>query len=768
MSLTRSGWGSLVSGALVVGLSLASVLLAGPPEPRPADAPATAFSAERAMVHVREIAQRPHPTGSAEHDRVRDYLVAAFERLGLPVERQAATVLRGTQRVRMARLENLMVRLAGSASTGAVLLASHYDCVPAGPGAADDGAGVAALLETARALKAGPALRNDVIVLLTDAEEFGMLGAQAFVDEHPWAKDVRVAVNFEARGSSGPSQMFETGPGNGAVVAEWASHVPAPAGSSLSYEVYKRLPNDTDFSEFKKLKVPGLNFAFIGQVDRYHTPGDSVAALDAGSVQHHGDAALALARRFGSLDLAGLRSGDAVYFSLPLVGVAAHYSTRWAVPLALAGAVLFAVVLVRARRRREASLGGVMLAALIFLVFVAASGWLGWRSGRLAGTVHSRWLPGGDVLMSGPYAAALVACIATVWLALYALLRRKFAAHSLALGALVVWAIAALASAWFLVGASYVLVWPLAGGALAAVALAAGPAGKAAGPVRALVISLLALPAILIVWPLVATLFCAMGLAPMSGAAMGVVTALGLGVLAVQTEVVAQGRRWWPAGIAALVVLASLAVAAAGTRYSDRHPKSADVVYVLDADARIANWTARADRPEPWLSQYLGEAPRAGRPRAFVEPWANAEGPAGFQHGDAPVVALPAPQAALLASVPSGPGRVVTFDAMPAREGDVLSVWVQGPPVIGVSIAGKEHPAPPGKGTTWSLDCINTPAAGVEIALTLKGPGPLTVAVVNRYAGLPEIPGHVYTPRPARLVPVQFGDQTVVRRTYVF
>ena len=47
-----------------------------PPAAVPASASPTVFSAERAMKHVLAIAQRPHPVGSAEHDRVRDYLIA--------------------------------------------------------------------------------------------------------------------------------------------------------------------------------------------------------------------------------------------------------------------------------------------------------------------------------------------------------------------------------------------------------------------------------------------------------------------------------------------------------------------------------------------------------------------------------------------------------------------------------------------------------------------------------------------------------------------
>jgi hypothetical protein len=772
VNVTRPGWTALLSAGFVVGLSLAGVLLSGPPEPVPASAPPSAFSAERAMAHVEEIAQRPHPVGSADHDRVRDCLMTALEQTGLKAERQSTVVRRGSATVRVARIENILARVAGSASTGAVLLASHYDSVPAAPGAADAGSGVAAILEAVRAIRTGPALRNDLILLFTDAEELGLLGARAFVEQHPWAKDVRMAMNFEARGTYGPAWMFETSAGNGAIVAEWASLMPRPAGSSLTYEVYKRLPNDTDFTEFKRLKTAGLNFAFVGGLEHYHTPGDSAAALDRGSLQHHGEAALQLTRRFASMDLGELQARDAVYFTLPVLNIAPRYSTMWAVPLAAGAAVLFVGALVRARRRREASIGGIILAVLLYAAFTGASGYLGWRFGRLAGALHERRLPGGNVLMSAPYAAAMVAFITAVWLALYVLLRKKFAAHSIALGAAFVLLVGAAASSWFAVGASYVVTWPLIGSLLAVIAASSGRPEASPGAGRTATVMLLAVPAILILWPLAYTFFVAMGLAPEGGVAVAMLTALAMGALVMPIEFSVERRRWWPAGIAATVALACLAVAVSETRYSGRHPRPGNVFYVLDADTRIAHWAARVDRPDAWFGQFLGPAPRPGRPPALVPPWSSVDGVPGFLHSDAPAVDLPAPQARLVSAVPTEGGRTVTFRAAPGREGDMLSVWVNGVPALEVSVDGRRvdgaftRRAP--DDTAWTLEYYNAPASGVAVAMTLRGLQPLTVAVAERTHGLPELPGTTYTPRPASLIPIQAGDQTVVRRTYTF
>jgi hypothetical protein len=713
--------------------------------------------------------------GSADHARVRAYLADALERIGLKVECQSTVVWRGTTTVRMARVENLLARVRGADSTGAVLLASHYDSVPAAPGAADAGSAVAALIEAMRAFGTGSPPRNDVILLLTDAEELGLLGAKAFVEQHPWAPDVRMAINFEARGTHGPVWMFETSAGNGAVVSEWAALVPKPAGSSLTYEIYKRLPNDTDFTEFKRLKTAGLNFAFVGGVERYHTSGDAVEALDRGSVQHHGEAALRLVRRFASMDLGTLQSRDAVYFTLPVLGIAPRYPAMWAVPLAVAAALLFIIAVVRARRRRLASIGGIIVAVVIYAAFVGASSYLGWRSGYLAAHLHEQWLPAGNVRASAPYAATMIALVVAVWLALYPLLRRLFAAHSIALGAAFVLLLAAGVSSWLAVGASYVVLWPLIGALLTVIAASRRADVPPDLPLRAgrvIVVLLLTVPATLMLWPLVHSFFVTMGLAPEAGAAMAALAALAMGALAVPIEFIVERRRWWPAAIAATVALACAAVGVSETRYSDRHPKPVNVLYVLDADARAAAWAVRVDRPDAWLTQFLGTAPRPGRPSALVQPWSSADGVPGFLHGDAPVVDLPGPQAALVRAVPTEGGRNVTLRATPGREGDELTVWINGAPALDVSVDGTlvsgafTRRAP--DDTAWTVDYMNAPASGVVIALTLKGSQPLTVAVTERSAGWPELRGKTFAPRPASLVPSQAGDQTVVRRTYVF
>jgi Zn-dependent M28 family amino/carboxypeptidase len=200
--------------------------------------PAGEFSAERAFGHVEQIAAVPHPVGSEANARVRDYLIAKLRNLGLQPNVLAATAVRGNE---LARVENIHARIPGRASTGHVVLAAHYDSVAHAPGAADDAAGVAAILETARALRARPPLRNDIDLVITDGEEPGLLGAEAVVTAGVIDPSRSIVLNLEWGGSSGPSMLFQSSPGNLGLIEAFAE-VEDPVGGSELAALFELLP----------------------------------------------------------------------------------------------------------------------------------------------------------------------------------------------------------------------------------------------------------------------------------------------------------------------------------------------------------------------------------------------------------------------------------------------------------------------------------------------------------------------------------------------
>jgi hypothetical protein len=359
--------------ALAGGLALWAAIGLWPPSrvaPAPAGAAAGEFSAERAMAHVRAIAQRPHPVGSPDHDRVRDYLAGAFRELGTPAAVEAGV---GEFKRYTGHVENLVARLPGTANTRPVMLAAHYDSTPRGPGAGDDAHGVAVLFETLRALRAGPPLRNDVIFLVTDGEEAGMLGAALFVKEHPWRNLPGVVLNFEARGTGGRPSMFETSAGNEWMIRNLRAAAPWANASSLAFEVYRRMPNDTDLTVFKRAGLPGLNFAFIEHVERYHHPQDDPDHLDRSSLQEQGNYALALTRRFGEQDLTHPASGNAVYFPARFADLVV-YPVSWVAPLAWATAAALAVVTIAGLRRRSRGLWMALPLAILAILQLLIAG----------------------------------------------------------------------------------------------------------------------------------------------------------------------------------------------------------------------------------------------------------------------------------------------------------------------------------------------------------------------------------------------------------
>ncbi len=291
-------------GSLALALLIA-VLTLQVPAPVGTGAPAADFSAERAMADVREIARRPHPVGSADHARVRDLLLQRMAALGLQTSTQTGALSpaavqkfeRDGASADGVELTNLIGVLPGrDPRLPAVALMAHYDTVPGSSGAADDTAGVAAILETVRAVRARGAADRTLVVLLTDGEELNLDGARAFWGGHPLRDRIGAVVNLEARGGGGRAMMFETGRGNAQTIALFArAGIKATGGvssNSLAVFVYEAMPNGTDFTIPKDRGVQGINLAFIGRPAHYHSDATTPDTLDRGSVQHIGSQAL--------------------------------------------------------------------------------------------------------------------------------------------------------------------------------------------------------------------------------------------------------------------------------------------------------------------------------------------------------------------------------------------------------------------------------------------------------------------------------------------
>jgi hypothetical protein len=314
-------WAALIA---LAGAVILAIVATTPPGPAPADASASAFSATRAMADVRVIGRAPHPTGSAEDAQVRAYLIARLKGMGMEVgttvaamSPQAKKRLDGWRKAvePAPPLANIVAILPGrDRAQPAVLLMAHHDSVWGSPGAADDGAGVASILEVVRAIKVGGQPRRDVMVLLTDGEELGLEGAKSFFATDPRRAHVGVIVNLETRGGGGRASMFETGSDDGAMMELFGRAVSRPVATSLSVFIYKKLPNSTDYTVAKKRGYPGFNFAFIGRAGLYHSPLATPEALDQGALQDMGRQTLDLARALADAPSLPGRTADRTFF----------------------------------------------------------------------------------------------------------------------------------------------------------------------------------------------------------------------------------------------------------------------------------------------------------------------------------------------------------------------------------------------------------------------------------------------------------------------
>jgi hypothetical protein len=393
--------------ALLGGLAATSLLIQ-PPDVRTAAKPAE-FDAVRAKTRLAMILgnQQPHPADSFGDDAVRARLIGQIRSMGLnPIVRDqfACNEIYKQRGVSCARVKNVIVAL-GPTTGKALLLNAHYDSTPVGPAAADDGVGVATLLEIASILK-NEQLKRPLIFLFNEGEELGLVGARAFMAD-PLSGRVDSLVNLEARGTTGPVTMFETSLPNGAPVRAYAKAVDRPFANSLTTDFYRQLPNYTDVNSFSERGWLTLNFAMIGNETRYHSPGDDIAALDARSLQHMGDQTLSVARELA----AGMPKGGGTLLFADIAGLQLVMLPQ-VVGFALLGLLVIGFAAISFRR------GGLWRGLAIVIAGIVAGAALSWIGMFLMGLARpgSFWRAYPIWTQLTVYACGLLAAVAALGL----------------------------------------------------------------------------------------------------------------------------------------------------------------------------------------------------------------------------------------------------------------------------------------------------------------------------------------------------------------
>ena len=734
-----------------------------PPEPVADESSPTEFSTSRALLDVQELARRPHPIGSAEHQRVREWLLERFRENGLEPEVQTATAAAAEGQF-FATVQNVVALLPGSVGhEKAILLAAHYDSVATGPGAADDAAGVAALLEVLRALKAGPPLKNDVIFLITDGEEIGLMGARAFVRAHPLAKRVGVVINLEARGHRGPSIMFETSDDNARLVP-YLNQLDDPIASSLTYEVYRQMPNGSDMTVFREAGMAGLNFAFIGGLSHYHTVLDSPANLDPGSLQHHGQSVLSLTRVFGEIPLATLAAkGNRTYFSL-LRSFVIHYPEWMVWPFTLLSILLVGLVCSFGARAGLLTRRGVWIG--VRAVFLSAAGSVGV-------TLLLVWLLTSQAL-EDPFAKAVLTygseaimvgllCITlSLHLLVLSRLRARSTVEAMWAGALLVLAVLNLLVTLLVPGASYVLTWPLLAAAPALFLLLRRlSAGHRLGAGRVAILLLAASPALILWVPLVWFFYQAMTIKMAAAVVLPVTLLLGL-LLPHCVQMLSWMRRaaWILPG---LVGFGFIAAAVVRTEIDAAHPHTNSIFYALDLDRGQAVFGTYDRAVDPWTGQFLtGEVRRAPLGEYLLHRDIRA-----LLHADAPVADLEGVRVEFEGGAVEGESRSLRLRcfAPEGARGITLQFSAKKPmrlfrvnefELVWVS-------------TNLFLQYRAVPATGVEIEILTEPEQPITVQTLADLDGIPPLEGFTFRDRDEEMAPrPNRPDTSYVKRIHEF
>jgi hypothetical protein len=696
---------------------------ASTPPPVNKDAPAAMFSAGRAIEDIAVLGAAPHPVGSARIAQVRAYLLARMSRMGLHPLTQVADSLitrkvSGATYVSGASVTNLIGVLPGrDRAAPALALMAHYDSVPGSPGVADDSAGAASALEILRAIAVHGQPDRDVILILTDGEELGLLGAKAFFAEAPLARHVGFVINLEARGGGGRAAMFQTGERNGADVALFASHARTPDTTSLLPFVYHYLPNDTDFTVSLAKGIPGYNIAFIGRQFDYHSPSSTVAALDKGAVQHMGSEALGPALAIAFAPSLPPRAPDQVFGDI--LGVAViHYQPVWGWLIL----TLSAALILFAARRAPISYASAGIGALAGLAILVLDGLLLFVARQVTGAGEGgfEYRP---ILARFPMFEAAMALVALGGiLGVAALAGRKDRASGAWIGLLLFGMVVGFAAQAVAPLAAFLITWPLLAASVCALVTGAGTAkGRGAW----IVYGVMAVIALAWVGNFLHFMLEGLDLAPVC-ALFAWLAAMNLWPLAAPSR--EGGRR---ATLTALIPAAACLVVGLGlaiwmretSPWSARYPRAVAPEIVADGDKV---WRAGLPPLDNWTRDFLGPGAMTtltdvpGQPNLIARP--------------SPGIAVAAVPVSLTPALGRGETFTIKFDgAARAVAMDVKANASLAAIRLNGRLALQTVPAGAVTHLRWRV------VAGAPLAVTLLGakPGLVTIRYAVSEAGWP-------------------------------
>ena len=726
------------AGLLLMLLAWLALRPATPPAALGSDTPATAFAASRALPIFRFLSRAPRPIASANNAVARQYIVERLQSLDLEPQVHSASAqktsvsYKGDVHVSHGVANNIVVRKAGSAPDHALrpalLIASHYDSAVDRIGAADASAGVAAMLETLRALQHGAPLANDVIFLFADGEKAGSLGARAFAERHPWARDVGLVLQFDAAGNSGPLLLTASRGGNGKLVAGWIDAAPQAFGTSALALLARQAPALLKGGPLDRIGAAGMRFSNIEDSTGDSGRADVAALVDHGTLQHMGESMLALTRHFGNLPLAHIASPDEVHFELPFVGQV-QYTVDHVWTLTRLVCLMFFLACCLAFKHMDVNARTLLAGAMCFvllalaLALAAISMWKG-----LPG-LHAGYHPmaSGAGARDRWYLLAYVTLGVALFIELQRILHKTIGSPATTLGALLVLVLALVAASWFAPGATYLLAWPmittlLAWGLLQAPRVAALPQ-----PPRLAILLAGVAPAVLLFAPLlqqISTLFTSERSAMLM---LALSAMLGLG-----TTLLAATRRRFVAPLLLVACAASL-TSAAGTVQADAElARPNRMTYLNDATSWKAWWVLPAESLDAWARPFFASA-RHG-PREMREVYGMTREEQWVARAPGHKIAYP--DIVVLKDDDDGARRRISFTLRSKNKAPTIELRLEGADTLASRMDGKLLTGQ--TASAWSMSLHGTGAQDHKFELDLKSGATARIYVKERIPGLPE------------------------------
>lgn len=745
---------AIAAALFSVFLLTVSIWSARPPEVKPSSAPANEFSAERAygILGTLLAENKPHPVGSPQNKIVKQRIMAELDKLGIEFSEQRTWGC-SAKFSGCAFVENVIAIIPGEKARPYVALMSHYDSVPMAPGAGDDGAAVVAILESARILAAEAPFKHPIMLLFTDGEEMGLLGAEGFYLQHELASEIGVVLDFEGSGTTGLSIALRTSRANQLLIETFANETAYPNGASLTSEIFRRMPNDTDFSTSLRAGIPGIDFAFTGERNHYHTPNDNVANMDLRTIQHHGENMLPLTRALASADLDSDREANLEAMGGTLVYASLYgYLMRWGTQYEPWLLIVSLVLLVFGARQLGSTLKGTALGAAAAAGIILSTSLVGFAAFKIIGMALGTIVSWPATYL--PWRATLVFSTLTGGLLVAAFAGPRIKFVDMFAGVWALWFVFAALLTAFMPDAAIVFTAPTL--AAAAVFASATLLPEKARPEWLLLSLVVAVPV---------TLGSVLPMEQSQGYRLiaAVLPIFGL-YIAVLSPLLNGVRLKMPIAACGALTLGAMVWALASPLYSDWRPQQLNIQYYEDLDegtAFIALQSANPVRGNLSAVMNFNSEPREMLPFSSYESttWAETK-----RSG------LPGPTAMITAAEPSGDGRVVEMTLQSQRGAASLGLVL--PETAGLTefrLDGRIFT--PELLTTGSLEghyairLRGTYDRAVQLQLTLSSQDPVEA---DLYDVSTELPGddaaELFRKRPPLASPVHSGDQAVLMR----